>query len=239
MRRFLLFKGKTMLKDLERQLHHLIITGLIDNCRCPTTEELRHVSGVSAVQVREALHVLEESHCVVLHPYSDRVWVVHPFSVTPTHTYVQKGKKGWWAPCIWCALGVAELVKGDVIIHARIGGKEEPVAISVVDGVPQTNALYAHFAVPPVAAWNNVHHHCAMLLPFKSETDIDAWSTMHGLERGKAVPIQQAATLARKWYDGHAGRNFQKWTIPQAQQIFHDAGLQEAFWSIKSGAKNF
>src|SRR5262249_57149373 len=33
--------------------------------------------------------------------------------------------RGWWAPCIWCALGVAALVGEDVVIHSRIGGEAE------------------------------------------------------------------------------------------------------------------
>lgn len=58
-------------------------------------------------------------------PITRRPWVIHPFSLSPTATWVQADQRGWWAPCIWCALGVAALVGQDVVVHCRIGAETE------------------------------------------------------------------------------------------------------------------
>jgi len=54
---------------------------------------------------------------------------------------------------MWCALGIAALVKGELTVHTRIGGEKEPVQVGVVDGVPLQTGLFGHFADPPRKAW--------------------------------------------------------------------------------------
>ena len=69
---------------------------------------------------------------LICHPGHTAPWGdTHPFSLSPTATWVQAGKLGWWAPCIWCALGVGLYFVGeDVVIHSRIGGEAEDLDIS-------------------------------------------------------------------------------------------------------------
>ena len=151
----------------------------------------------------------------------------------------RRGARGWWAPCMWCALGVATLVGGAVTIHARLGGEAEPIALSVIDSHPQRDDVWVHFPLPPQQAWDNVHHFCAMLLPFLDEAAIDAWSARHGLPRGTAVPLDQAAALARLWYDRHADPDYVKWTPTEAQQIFTTVGLTGPFWTLDTTGERF
>jgi Alkylmercury lyase len=49
--------------------------------------------------------------------------MIHPFSLSPTGTWVQQGEQGWWAPCIWCGFGIAALAGENAVIHARIGAE--------------------------------------------------------------------------------------------------------------------
>ncbi len=188
--------------------------------------------GCSEAEVETGLRLLSDIHGVVLHPHTPEPWVIHPFSLSPTATWVAKGKGGWWAPCLWCAFGAATLAGGDCVIHSRIGGDGEAIEISAHDGVPARDDLLVHFAIPPRAAWNNVHHHCAMVLPFRSDAEIDAWSQRHRLPRGQGVPVRQVADLARVWYGRHADRDWRKWSVHQAQAIFHDAGLTADYWTL-------
>src|SRR5262245_52823839 len=64
--------------------------------------------------IAESLRRLESNHGVVLHPGTLEPWVAHPFSFTPTLFYVTAASQTWWAPCIWCALGVSTLVNQPV-----------------------------------------------------------------------------------------------------------------------------
>lgn len=224
---------------LDGRIHQRLINGMIDAGRCPSNDDLARACGVAPAESQASLQRLACNHGLVLHPNDDTVWLVHPFAASPSNFWVQKDGNGWWAPCMWCALGVAVLVGGTVNIHARIGGEAESIQMSVDDGYPEDIGILAHFALPPKRAWDNVHHYCAMLLPFRNERQIDDWSNRHGLPRGVAVPIAQAAALARSWYGAHANSDYRKWTLPEAQQIFSDVGLTGPFWNLGAGTERF
>jgi hypothetical protein len=96
------------------RLHYELIHGLVEDAACPTESELAYRMSVAPVKVEELLHALSAIHGVVLHPCECRPWVIHPFSLTPTINWIEGQRAGWWAPCVWCALGVAALVGGEV-----------------------------------------------------------------------------------------------------------------------------
>jgi hypothetical protein len=224
---------------LAGRIHHLIISGLLDSGAAPTTPEMASALSLSEAEIEAGLQTLSDIHGVVLHPNRCEPWIIHPFAVSPSATWVQGSERGWWAPCLWCAFGVATLAGGEVTIHSRIGGESEAVEIPVHDSRPGRGDLLVHFAIRPRQAWDNVHHHCAMVLPFRSEAEIDAWSLRHRLPRGRGVPLAQVADLARVWYGRHAEREWRKWTGAQAQAIFHGAGLTEDYWTLSAGGERF
>ena len=135
---------------------------------------------------------------------------------------------------MWCAFGIVAIAGGDTI-HTRIGGEPEAIAIDVA----QPGDLVVHWAVAPRDAWHNVHHHCAMLLPFRSAAAIDAWCTRHALARGEAVPSATAKALAAIWYGKHRSREWRKWSVDEAGEIFASVGLTGAFWSLPRGNQTF
>jgi hypothetical protein len=219
-------------------LHYHLIRGLIERSACPSNSELAREMGVSGAHLEKLLQGLSDIHGVVLHPHICEPWIVHPFSTTPTIHWVEGNERGWWAPCVWCAFGVAVLVGGNVRIHTRLGGEDEPLTITVVDGKPAgCDDVWVHFAIPPAQAWQNVHQHCAMVLPFRSPDDIRNWCGRHRFVQGEAVPLRQVASLAQLWYGSHADRSWRKWSVPEAQDIFRQAGLDSEFWELgeKSG----
>lgn len=225
--------------EIDGWVHHAIVDGIMKSGKGPSTEEIARSLQLSAADVEASLKRLEANHGLVFHPNTCRPSVIHPFSLSPTAVWIQKGKEGWWAPCMWCALGVCVLVGGRVTIHARLGGELEDLDLEVQDGNPTRDDVLIHVAVPPRDAWTDVHHFCATLLPFKAEADVDAWSRRHGLPRGKAVSVGVIAKLARKWYGTHADKNWRKWTGAQAKQIFQDAGLTGGFWNLEAGGERF
>jgi hypothetical protein len=130
-------------------------------------------------------------------------------------------------------------VDGNAVIHARIGGEMEDIDIHIVDGEVVEKDLWVHFAVPPRAAWDNVHHFCATVLPFRQEADVQTWSNRHGIPAGSAVPISQVQDLGREWYARHCDRDWRKWSIAEAIEIFEKVGLVGPFWSLESREGSF
>jgi hypothetical protein len=189
--------------------------------------------GIRSEELTQRLHQLAEIHGLVLHPHTPEPWVVHPFSTTPTLHFVEGKDKGWWAPCIWCALGIAQLAGGDVRIHTRLGAETEPLILETRNGLPTDGEnIVVHFSIPPRRAWDSVHQHCSMVLPFRNQEDIEKWCAVHGQAFGEAVPLQTVSKLAGRWYGPYASNTWRKWTVEQAQQIFHDSGLTSAFWEL-------
>jgi hypothetical protein len=216
------------------RLHYELIHGLIQTGVCPTNADLSRQLGLPLSEIEDQLRALAAIHGVVLHPHTPAPWILHPFSLTPTINWIESENHSWWAPCIWCALGVATLVGGDVQIHSRYGAEGESVTIPVTHGRPAGfETAVVHFAIPPARAWNNVLEHCAMVLPFRNTDEIAPWCSRHGLPRGEAVPLHQVARLATLWYGSHAQPDWHKWSVAEAQAIFHRAGLQSDFWNLE------
>lgn len=222
------------------QVHYQLIRGMLQDGACPATPDLAQRMGLSVLEAERLLESLSAIHGVVLHPHEHRPWVVHPFSLTPTIHWIEGRNAGWWAPCVWCAFGVAALAGGEVRVHTRYGGEDEPLTIPVVDGEPVGfENVCVHFAIPPARAWNNVHEHCSMVLPFHTAGDIDVWCRRHRLPRGEAVPLCQVASLARSWYGSHADLDWHKWSMEEAQNIFRQAGLHSDFWNLGQRSGKF
>lgn len=217
-------------------IHAELVNGLRSSGKCPTNGELANRLRESESVIVARLQALADIHGVVLHPHKPEPWIVHPFSTTPTLNVVEKDSIIWWVPCMWCAFGVASLAGGEVTIHSRFGAERQPVSISVVDGEPVGNEdVVVHFAIPPARAWDNVHQHCSLLLPFRTASEVRPWCVRHGTPYGETVPLRRVSALARLWYRHHADPDWHKWTITEAQSIFDQVGLRSEFWDL--GAK--
>jgi hypothetical protein len=225
--------------SLESTIHHLLVDGLLATGRAPTRAELAGRSGRSLLEIEEALRSLHTTHGLVLHPHELEPWIIHPFSTSPTHTWVAAQDRGWWAPCLWCGLGISALHREPVTIHTRIGAEHEPVEIPADRGFTRREDLWVHFPEPPRLAWGNVHHFCARLVAFHYETDAREWTQRHGFETGQIMPIAQLGELARRWYGRHADRAWTKWSLTQAREIFAQSGLTGEFWSLPGGEGKF
>jgi hypothetical protein len=145
---------------------------------------------------------------------------------------VKSNDRGWWAPCVWCALGIASLIVEDAEIYLRLGGEHSETRIVIAGGKLVSPDLPVHFALPPRDAWSNVIHWCAMVLPFEKAQHVAAWCARHGLPQGETVPLSQVLVLAREWYEQHAARDWKKWTNREAQAIFERVGLRGEFWRL-------
>ncbi|MBX7146501.1 MAG: alkylmercury lyase family protein [Alphaproteobacteria bacterium] len=228
--------------SIDSLVHYTLIKSIIDTGKNPDISEIAQLLNVSLDDVKSSFKRLEANHGIVLHPNSYNLWVIHPFSISPTATWIQKdthSHQGWWAPCMWCALGVASLVPGQLTIHSRIAGECEDIDIVIENGEPVYNDIFIHFAIRPKDAWQNVHHHCSMVLPFKKTQDVDDWALRHNLPKGEVISLKQTAELAKHWYGQHDRKDWQKWSIEEAVGIFNKAGLRNDFWNLDIQKGNF
>ena len=214
-------------------VHAALIQQFLTAGCLPAMDQIASSLQITSAEMTRRLNALADLHGLVLHPHATEPWVVHPFSATPTLHFVEGSGRGWWAPCIWCALGVAQLAGGSVRIHTRIGAETESTVVEVRDGVPRdAEGIFVHFSIPPRRAWNNVHQHCSLVLPFRSQSEIKQWCERHGQTYGEAVTLEQTASLGRRWYGPYAQASWRKWTVEQAQEIFHESGLTSPFWEL-------
>jgi hypothetical protein len=220
-------------------IHHAFIEPLRQVGRAPTVGDVARDLGMTPTDVTEALLQLQSRHGIVLHPHNNEPWVIHPFSLSPTATWVETDTVGWWAPCLWCAFGIVGLAGGTAGIHTRLGGERDSVRVNVVNGKVERNDLVVHFSVPPRDAWNNVHHFCGTVLAFSNASEVPAWSARHALALGEVVPVQTVADLGRQWYARHCEPDWRKWTGAQGGAIFDGVGLTGPFWQFDRSERPF
>lgn len=224
---------------LDSIVHRSLLLGMIDDGAWPTVERLATETQSDRGAVVESLHRLQDHHAAVLHPGSDDPWVVHPFSSTPTLFYVEGRRRGWWAPCIWCALGVATLVGEAVSIHTRLGAERDALVLRVDGDRLDPRQLVVHFATPVARAWENVHAFCACTLVFANEEAVADWCARHGRGMGAVVPLADVLRLARAWYGRHLDPNWRKPSGAEARDIFTSVGLTGPAWEVPASDTRF
>jgi hypothetical protein len=223
--------------SLDGRVHAAVIRGFLARGFAPSPAEIAGELSTSLESIEDSLRSLESAHGLVLHHGKTDVWIAHPFSSSPTGVWVACGERGWWAPCIWCAMGIAVLAGDECIIHARLGGESETTEIRV--GAEVSPDLPVHFAHPPRDAWDNVVHWCASVLPFRTANDVPAWCTRHRFPEGRIIPASRVLTLARRWYGRHADDDWKKHTIAEAQRIFDEVGLEGEFFRLPEAEGTF
>jgi hypothetical protein len=220
--------------SVDGRAHHEVLSAIVRRGYPPRLDELASALAVSRDEAAAALRRLHDGHGLVLPPGSTDVWIAHPFSASPAAIWVAAGARGWWAPCMWCAMGVVALAAPSATIHARYAGEHEAAAIEVRDGevVSASADFVVHFAHPPRDAWRNVVHWCATVLPFRRAGEVASWCERHGLPLGAIVPAAQVAALGRAWYGRHLDADWRKWTVAEAQAIFEQVDLRGDFWRL-------
>jgi hypothetical protein len=219
--------------SLDARVHHLVIKSFVERGFAPSLHAIATEGAAPPEQVAASLRRLHDGHALVLHPGTTDVWIAHPFSSSPTATWVDGGHLGWWAPCLWCAMGIVTLAApGRATVYARLGGEREEVRIELDAGRLVSDDLPVHFAVPARNAWDNVVHFCSTVLAFRSETDVAPWCARHALPRGDVVPLTKVMALARAWYGRHLDVDWRKWTVEEAQAVFDQVGLRGDAWNL-------
>ena len=220
-------------------LHHALITGIIHKGYAPSIDALATTLSATKAQIIEGLYALQEYHGVVLHPNTPKIWVVHPFSLAPTNFYVESNSGEWWGNCAWCSLGIAAILKEDVTITSTIGAEREHVILRIKNGRLECTDFVIHFPVSMKKAWDNVIYTCSNMLLFKNHQQVDDWCRRHNMPVGDIQPVENIWQFAQKWYGSHASKDWKKWTIGEAKQMFSDFGLNHAIWDLEDTSDRF
>jgi heme-degrading monooxygenase HmoA len=219
-------------RPVDSRVHHALLSRIAIDGHAPSIDAMAQAVGAAPEEVEGSLRRLHANHGLVLQPGSMEVWVAHPFALSPTAVSVATGPRVFWAPCVWCAMGVVALAAPSADIRTRFGGETEELVLRVRDGKILDKDIVVHFAMPPRDAWNNVIHYCATVLPFRRGEDVEPWCARHRLPKGAIVPVEQVLELGRAWYGRHLDVDWVKWTPAQAQAIFERVGLVDRFWSL-------
>ena len=220
-------------------LHFTILQEIIDNGFAPNVSELSKILSATENEIIKGLHDLQEYHGVVLHPNEPKVWVIHPFSLSPTNFYVKTQNGEWWGNCAWCSLGVAALLKDDVKIITTIGAETKQIEINIIDGEIQEKNYFIHFPIPMKNAWDNVIYTCSNMLVFENETQIEEWTKKNNISKGDIQPIEKIWNFSKKWYGNHLNPNWKKWTIEEAKEIFNEFDLKNKIWQLEDSNERF
>jgi len=146
---------------------------IISNGYSPTIESLSKIFHRSEEDIIKCLKDLQEYHGVVLHPKTSEVWVIHPFSLSPTNFWVKSNQGQWWGNCAWCSLGIAAIINSDVTITTTLGGENKQISIEIKDGeIISDKTLFIHFPIAMKNAWDNVIFTCSVMQIFSCESDV-------------------------------------------------------------------
>jgi hypothetical protein len=218
--------------SLNSVLHYTILKYIIDTGYAPKIHSIANQLQMSEEDTITALKKLQDYHGVVLHPKSNEIWVIHPFSLAPTNFLVSSSSGEWWGNCAWCSLGVAALLNQDVTIRTTIGANDRQVTINIKDGKIIESNYYVHFPIPMQNAWDNVIYTCSTMLLFESENQIDQWCHRHNIPKGDIQPINKIWEFSKAWYGNHLNPDWKKWTSEEAIQIFEKFDLVSETWKI-------
>src|SRR5918996_1671781 len=232
-------KRKTLVELNNSTLHHVIIKAMIQRAWAPSMEELCERFGVERHRMSAALAALADYHGVVLHPNSDAIWVVHPFSNAPTSFLVRANDRAWWGNCTWCSLGIVELAGGTATITTALGAVGRQVTVRIENRKVLDKDYVVHFPVKMVNAWDNILYFCSTVLLFEDEAAVDSWCVERGKTKGDVRPLEQVWSFAAEWYGRHGEPDWTKWTLKEAKALFAKHRLTGPIWELPEGGERF
>lgn len=220
-------------------LHHYILGYIISNQYAPKLEDIASNFRIPKKEASRLLIDLADYHGVVLHPNSEKIWVIHPFSLSPTVFTVMSNNKQWWGTCAWCSFGIAHLVDDDVVIDTRLGADGDSVRLEIKNKELVQTDYVVHFPIKMTQAWDNVIYTCSVMLLFRNEIEVDIWCRAHNIPKGDVQPISKVFAFAAEWYGDHLNTEWGKWTNKEAIEKFEKYELTSDIWSIPVSDERF
>lgn len=220
-------------------VHHYILSTIVDKQHSPDVADIATHFQIPEEKAAILLNELADYHGVVLHPNSSKIWVIHPFSLSPTGFTVSTPEKTWWGTCAWCSFGMVHLIDEDTVIETRLGATSESVKLQVKDKKLVDADYVVHFPVKMANAWDNVIYTCSVMLLFRDEQQVDDWCQKYNIPKGDVQSASKVFEFAGEWYGNHLAEDWVKWTSKEAKDIFDKYGLTSDIWKIEVSHERF
>jgi hypothetical protein len=68
---------------------------------------------------------------------------------------------------------------------------------------------------------------------FRSEDDVETWTSASGIARGTVFDLERMWRLASTWYDDRLELDWSRRSLSDRQVLFDAAGLNGPFWSLQ------
>ncbi len=143
---------------LDRQVRAYVYDRLISGGKMPLAAEVARHLALRLDEIRAAYRRMKEGHILVLQEGEEEILMANPFSAVPTAFVVEIGGNSWWGNCVWDALGIAAMVKGDARISTGCADCNDSMIMLVQDGslrLEQGEGI-VHFSVPARRWWDNI-----------------------------------------------------------------------------------
>lgn len=134
--------------DLDNAVRSFVYRQTIRTGQVPAVAAIAKGLNKPLPEVKAALRRLSASHAFVLQEASGELWRAAPFSQVPTTFPVRAGKRSWWGPCIWDALGILAALHVDGDVFASCGCCNEAMPLKVKDGNLRRAEGLIHIALP-------------------------------------------------------------------------------------------
>jgi hypothetical protein len=220
-----------VLSEADQDLRGLLTRMIAQLGHAPTLAELAAAAGMAEAGTGQALRRLHEAHALLLHPHRCEPWAVHPFALSPGCCWVETPERGYWANCLYCALGMAAALNADSTVTTRLGGEGRTALFRVAGGkLLDTDGVF-HLSVPARFWWDNVIHACATFQPFESESEVDPWCERHALPRGHVMSLEALWRFASDWCGRYLQEPWRARTPDQVRALFEAHGLAGDFWA--------
>lgn len=146
------------LSEVDISVRRYVYDHIFNKQSFPRAAEIAEGLGLSLDEVRESFRRMKDAHILVLQEGDEEVLMANPFSAVPTPFVVQIGSRSWWGNCIWDAMGIAAMVKGDARIVTACADCNDAMALLVNNGAVRLEQSKGtiHFSVPARRWWENI-----------------------------------------------------------------------------------
>ncbi len=220
------------LSAADQDLRGLLTRMIAERGHAPPLAELAEAARLDEAEIERSLRRLHDAHALLLHPNRCEPWAVHPFALSAGSCWVETPTGGYWANCLYCALGIAAALRSDARIVTRLGGEGETRYFRVENGGLVDRDGVFHLSIPVARWWDNVIAACASFQPFAREADIGPWCERHAMPRGAVMSLDALWRFASDWYGDYLDEPWRKRSAAETRALFDRNGLTGPFWEL-------
>ena len=105
--------------------------------------------------MRASWRRLHDGHALVLDEVGE-IAMANPFAARPTDFRVDAAGRSWFANCGWDAFGIGAALGVDSAFDTHCADCDEPIHITIRDGLPGDPSPVFHVLVPAAQWWNDI-----------------------------------------------------------------------------------